>query len=79
MNSSLTSPLDYQIQKWALRSINPLEQMGEVKINGQARGAAELEGENRQLRKELECVKRQREILKKAMSVLGEEPSGGMR
>ena len=52
--------------------------MGEVKINGQVRSAAELDGENRQLRKELECVKRQREILKKAMSILGEEPTGGI-
>lgn len=56
-----------------------LEQMGEVKVNGQARSAVELEADNRQLRKDLEYVKRQREILKKAMSILGEEPTGGMR
>jgi hypothetical protein len=31
------------------------------------------------LQKELEVVKRQRDILKKAMSILGEEPSSGMR
>lgn len=56
-----------------------LKQMGEIKINGQPRPAVELESENRALRKELEYVKRQREILKKAMSILGEEPTGGMR
>lgn len=56
-----------------------LKQMGEVKVNGQPRSAVELEADNRQLRKELEYVKRQREILKKAMSILGEEPNGGMR
>jgi transposase len=33
----------------------------------------ELLAENRRLQKELESVKRQREILKKAMSILGEE------
>jgi hypothetical protein len=33
----------------------------------------------RQLRKENEYLKRQREILKKAMSILGEEPSPGTR
>ena len=56
-----------------------LKQMGEVQINGQPRSAVQLEADNRQLRKELEYVKRQREILKKAMSILGEEPTGGMR
>ena len=56
-----------------------LGQMGEVKVHGQVRSATEVEAENRQLRKELEYVKRQREILKKAMSILGEEPTGGMR
>jgi transposase len=39
----------------------------------------ELLAENRRLQKELEVVKRQRDILKKAMSILGEEPSSGMR
>jgi cell division protein FtsB len=33
----------------------------------------------RQLHKENEYLKRQREILKKAMSILGEEPQSGMR
>jgi transposase len=39
----------------------------------------ELLAENRRLHKELEIVQRQRDILKKAMSILGEEPSSGMR
>jgi transposase len=39
----------------------------------------ELLAENRRLQKELEVIKRQRDILKKAMSILGEEPSAGMR
>jgi cell division protein FtsB len=33
----------------------------------------------RQQQKEIEYLKRQREILKKAMSILGEEPNSGMR
>lgn len=72
---------DLGINKWTLKNwkIKALKQMGEVKVNGQSRSAAELEVDNRQLRKELEYVKRQREILKKAMSILGEEPTGGMR
>jgi transposase len=41
--------------------------------------AEELLAENRRLQKELEIVQRQRDILKKAMSILGEEPSSGMR
>ena len=32
-----------------------------------------------QHREEIEYLKRQREILKKAMSILGEEPNPGMR
>jgi hypothetical protein len=32
-----------------------------------------------QLQKENEYLKRQREILKKAMSIVGEEPNPGMR
>jgi transposase len=39
----------------------------------------ELLAENRRLQKELELIKRQRDVLKKAMSILGEEPSSGMR
>ena len=39
----------------------------------------ELLAENRRLQKELEIVQRQRDIFKKAMSILGEEPSSGMR
>ena len=72
---------DLGINKWTLKNWKnkTLKEMGEVKVNGQVRSATELESENRALRKELEHVKRQREILKKAMSILGEEPTGGMR
>jgi len=35
--------------------------------------------ENRQLRQEVEYLRRQREILKKAMSILSEDPLSGMR
>lgn len=72
---------DLGINKFTLKNWKnkTLKQMGEVQVDGQVRSAVELETENRQLRKELEYVKRQREILKKAMSILGEEPTGGMR
>ena len=66
----------YTLKNWKNKT---LKQMGEVKVNGQVHSATDLESENRALRKELEYVKRQREILKKAMSILGEEPTGGMR
>ena len=39
----------------------------------------ELFEENRRLRRELERVTRQREILKKAASILAEDPQPGMR
>lgn len=72
---------DLGINKFTLKNWKnkTLKQMGGIKVNGQVRDATELEADNRKLRKELEYVKRQREILKKAMSILGEEPNGGMR
>jgi hypothetical protein len=39
----------------------------------------DLERENRALRKQVQYLERQREILKKAISILGEEPNPGMR
>ena len=37
------------------------------------------DAEIKRQQKEIEYLKRQREILKKAMSILGEEPNPGMR
>ena len=42
-------------------------------------GPEQMFAEIRRLQKENEYLKRQREILKKAMSILGEEPNPGMR
>ena len=39
----------------------------------------DLEREIKRLKNENEYLKRQREILKKAMSIVSEEPNGGMR
>jgi transposase-like protein len=41
--------------------------------------AGEREREIRTLRKQVQYLERQREILKKALSILGEEPNPGMR
>lgn len=40
-----------------------------------AKQASELELENAKLRRELETVSRQRDILKKALGILGQEPN----
>ena len=40
---------------------------------------ADAAGEIRRLQREVEYLRRQREILKKAMSILSEEPPSGMR
>jgi transposase len=50
-----------------------------AEIGGEQRSPEQLIDKIRQLQKENEYLKRQREILKKAMSILGEEPSSGMR
>ena len=48
-------------------------------IDGQQRSPEQMAQTIRQLHKEVEYLKRQREILKKAMSIVGEEPNPGMR
>jgi len=44
-----------------------------------ARSQQELEAENARLRRELEAVSRQRDILKKACAILGQEPGNASR
>ncbi len=48
-------------------------------IDGQQQSPEQMAQTIRQLHKEVEYRKRQREILKKAMSIVGEEPNPGMR
>jgi transposase-like protein len=50
-----------------------------AEINGEIKSPEEMAQIIRQQYKEIEYLKRQREILKKAMSILGEEPNPGMR
>jgi transposase len=50
-----------------------------AEIDGQTKSPEEMAKIIRELQKENEYLKRQREILKKAMSILGEEPNPGMR
>ena len=55
----------------------------EIEMEGQGRSATEIEQENRQLRRELELVRRQRDLLKKAVAIcsqdsLSDQRPGGM-
>jgi transposase len=56
-----------------------LAEMAPREVDGRTLSAEELERENRALRKQVQYLERQREILKKAISLLGEEPNPGMR
>src|SRR4029077_7103615 len=56
-----------------------LRQQAPAEIDGEQRSPEQMFAEIRRLQKENEYLKRQREILKKAMSILGEEPNPGMR
>jgi transposase-like protein len=56
-----------------------LRQQAPTEIDGEQRSPEQMFAEIRRLQKENEYLKRQREILKKAMSILGEEPNPGMR
>ena len=56
-----------------------LGRVGPAQIDGEQMSPEQMLEKIRQLQKENEYLKRQREILKKAMSILGEEPHSGMR
>ena len=77
--SEIASELGVSV--WSLRRWKQLalEAMGEVAIDGEKKPAAELEKELQAARREIAYLKQQRAILKKAMSILGEESTGGMR
>jgi transposase len=67
---------EYSLNLWKK---SYLGQQKPAEIEGQTKSPEETARLIRQLQKENESLKRQREILKKAMSILGEEPNSGMR
>jgi len=66
----------YSLHLWKKQH---LAQRAPVEVDGRTMSAEDLEQENRALRKQVQYLERQREILKKAISILGEEPNPGMR
>lgn len=64
------------VPHWTLREWKNkhLEQDGKVEQNIGSITAADLQQENLRLRRELEYAQRQRDILKKALGILSEEP-----
>ena len=67
---------DYTLTLWKRAYLGQLKP-GE--LEGEQLSPKEMFEKIRQLQKENEYLKRQREILKKAMSIVGEEPNPGMR
>jgi transposase len=67
---------EYSLHLWKRAQ---LERMQPTEVNGQAMSSQEMAKEIRRQQKEIEWLRQQREILKKAMSILGETPSPGMR
>ena len=67
---------EYSLTLWKkdyLRHVRPGQ------LDGEQMSPEQMLEKIGQLQKENEYLKRQREILKKAMSILGEEPHSGMR
>ena len=67
---------EYSLTLWKkdyLRQVKPGQ------LDGEQMSPQEMLEKIRQQQSEIEYLKRQREILKKAMSILGEEPQSGMR
>lgn len=59
------------LKQWKERQLG---EAGAVQRSGKKITAVELEAENQRLRQELERVTRQRDILKKSLGILSEEP-----
>jgi transposase len=66
----------YSLHLWKKRY---LAEMAPVEVDGRTMGPEDLERENRALREQVQYLEQQRAILKKAISILGEEPNPGMR
>ena len=67
---------EYSLNLWKKAYLG---QQKPAEIDGEMRSPEEMAKLIRDQHKEIEYLKRQREILKKAMSILGEEPNPGMR
>jgi transposase-like protein len=67
---------EYSLNLWKKAYLG---QQAPGEINGEMKSPEEMAEIIGQQHKEIEYLKRQREILKKAMSILGEEPNPGMR
>lgn len=67
---------EYSLNLWKKAYLG---QMKPAEIEGEMKSPEEMAKLIREQHKEIEYLKRQREILKKAMSILGEEPNPGMR
>ena len=66
----------YSLHLWKKQR---LAEMAPVEVDGRTMSPEDLGRENRALRKQVQYLERQREILKKAISLLGEEPNPAMR
>jgi transposase len=67
---------EYSLTLWKR---NYLGHLKPAQLDGEQMSPEQMFEKIRQQQKEIEYLKRQREILKKAMSILGEEPHSGMR
>ena len=67
---------EYSLHLWKKAH---LKQMQPTEVDGQLLSPQELIKQIHRQQKEIEWLRQQREILKKAMSILGETPAPGMR
>jgi transposase len=67
---------EYSLNLWKKAYLG---QQKPAEIDGEIKSPEEMAKIIREQHREIEYLKRQREILKKAMSILGEEPNPGMR
>ena len=69
------------VSSWSLGrwKQDELKAIAEMDDQGQVRSAAAVEQENQQLRRELEAMRRQRDLLKKAIAICSQDGLGADR
>ena len=67
----------WSLGRWKQDELKARDEIDE--IEGQGRSVAAVEQENRQLRRELEAMRRQRDLLKKAIAICSEDGLGADR
>lgn len=69
----------WSLGRWKQDELKAMKAMGEIAGQSSVRSTVAVEQENRELRRELEAMRRQRDLLKKAIAICSEDGLGADR